>query len=131
MSDVDIQFNLEIVCEYVRLTECAQCSSFDAHKDEIFHHLNDCCNCCGKVYMNDHVYLISVSLIEIYVNDHVCWILISILEMYVDDHVYIISWSMLELYCVLKQYFSNLIHNLCQLVGIVGAFGWFIFWAAC
>lgn len=36
MSDVDIKFNLEIVCEYVRLTECAQCSLFDAHKTRLF-----------------------------------------------------------------------------------------------
>jgi hypothetical protein len=81
--------------------------------------------------MNDHVYLISTRLLEMYVNDHVCWILISILEMYVDDHVYFISWNMLELYFVLRHYFSNLIHNLRQLVGIVEAFGWFIFWAHC
>jgi len=77
--------------------------------------------------MNDHVYLISVILLEMYVNDHVCWILISILEVYMDDHMYFISWSMLEWYFVLKRYFSNLICNLRQLVGIVGAFGWFIF----
>jgi len=36
VTDVDIKFNLEIVCEYVRLTECAQCSSFDAHKMRFF-----------------------------------------------------------------------------------------------
>jgi len=77
--------------------------------------------------MNDHVHLISVSLLEMCVNYRVCWILISILEMYVDDHVYFILWNMLELYFVLKQYLSKLIHNLHQLVGIVGAFGWFIF----
>ena len=64
-----------------------------------------------------------------YVNDHVCWILINILEVYVDDHVCFISWSMLEWYFVLKQYFSNLMRSLCQLVGIVRAFGWFIFLA--
>jgi hypothetical protein len=80
--------------------------------------------------MNNHVYLISVSILEMYVNDHVCWIVISILEMYVDEHVYFISRSILELYFVLKQYFSNLIHNLSQLVGmeLVGSF---VFWAHC
>jgi len=120
VSDVDIKFNLEIVCEYVHLTEFAQCSSFDAHKTRFFTILMTC-SFFGKVYMNDHVYLISVSILEMYVNDHVCWIVMSILEMYVDEYVYFISWSMLELYFVLRQYFSNLIHNLCQLVGIVGA----------
>jgi hypothetical protein len=47
---------------------------------------------------------------------------ISIPETYVDDHVCCISWSMLELYLVIMQYFSNLIHNLCQLMGIIGAY---------
>jgi len=36
VSDVDIRFTVEIVCEYVHLTECDQCSSFDAHKMSFF-----------------------------------------------------------------------------------------------
>jgi hypothetical protein len=36
VSDVDIKRNLEIVREYVCLTECAQCSLFDAHKTRFF-----------------------------------------------------------------------------------------------